>query len=531
MPASRILIVDDEAGIVRLCQRVLERAGYSAFPFTDPNEALEFIRQQPVDLLLTDIRMPSMDGFELANQCRAVAPDVVVLMMTGYGTMEMAIHALQRGIDGLLLKPFESLNDLVAAVEQVLLDASHRRDAQRLQTLRPLFEVSETLLAETDSARLSELIHSSLRTIIQSSQNGFWIVKDDGRSIVGSWEAGEETIPADACQETFFFHKLKLEEGTIVVSPAGLEEASAIALMESLGWREVAVTYLRRPERDYLLYAARMTDEAQFNEIEIETFRILSGQSIIALENAQLYDELRTNIRKLEESQAALVQAEKMAAVGRLTASVAHEVNNPLQSIRNCIHLAGLDAVDANQRREYLDLAQGELDRLARIVQGMLEFARPGKEKMERVDLVWLVKRTLDLLGPQLRDKQIRTVMEAATEDVAVVCVKEQIQQVLFNVLLNAIDAVQAAEEKILWIAIRSIDGQALVLIEDSGAGISEGAEARIFEPFVSTKPEGTGLGLTVSYGIMQAHHGQLRVIPGTHGKGACFELAFGGIR
>lgn len=530
MSNERILIVDDEAGIVRLCQRVLERAGYQVYPFTNPQKALEFVQSETPDLLLTDIRMPSMDGFELASQCKNICPNLVVLMMTGYGTMEMAIHALQKGIDGLLLKPFEPLNDLVVAVEQALEDAAHRRDSQRLQALRPLFEVSETLLTETELVPLSHLIHSAIASLIQSSNNGCVIIKDGSELLFSSIEDDGSHGSMEAYVVEYLL-KTHLEEGTIVVTKESLNNESVLPMMQTLGWNAVAMTVVKRQDRLYVLFVARKGNEADFSESDIEAFRILSRQSIVALENARLYEELREYIKSLEDSQAALVQAEKMAAVGRLTASVAHEVNNPLQSIRNCIHLAGLDAVDANHRKEYLDLAQGELERLARIVQGMLEFSRPSNTRTEAVDIVWLVKRTLDLINPQLREKQIRTTVTSSSVSVMVPCVKEQIQQVVFNILLNAIDAMQDADERAIWIDIQEKEEKVRVLIEDSGPGIPEGFEHRVFEPFISTKPNGTGLGLAVSYGIMKSHQGHLGVVPGTHGRGACFEIVFGGIQ
>jgi two-component system, NtrC family, sensor kinase len=528
MPNECIFIVDDEAGIVRLCQRVLERAGYTVFPFTNPQKALESILAEAPDLLLTDIRMPAMDGFELTSQCKAISPDMVVLMMTGYGTMEMAIHALQKGVDGLLLKPFEPLNDLVTAVEQALRDAAHRRDSQRLQALRPLFEVSETLLTETEILPLSELIHASIKSLIHSSKNGCVVVSTDEEILYNSLNCDPDIeITLEDLQE--FFQALDLKEGTVVVEEESLADLPGQSMMQKMQWKAAAITKVKRQDRIYFLFAVRTINDDHFSESDIEAFRILSRQIITALENARLYDELRKNIRSLEESQAALVQAEKMAAVGRLTASVAHEVNNPLQSIRNCIHLAGLDAVDAEHRREYLDLAQGELERLARIVQGMLEFSRPSSLKTERVDIVWLMKRTLDLVNAQLRERQVHTNLKSAENEVFVVCVREQIQQVIFNIILNAIDAMQTVEERNIWIEVQNQDDKVILLVEDSGPGIPAGLEHRIFEPFISTKPDGTGLGLAVSYGIMKAHHGHLSVVPGTHGSGACFEMVFGG--
>ncbi len=106
-----------------------------------------------------------------------------------------------------------------------------------------------------------------------------------------------------------------------------------------------------------ILFAARDPDELPFSEADLEMFQVLARQSAAAVENARLYDEQRAYIRKIEESQTALLQAEKMAAAGRLSASIAHEVNNPLQSVQNSLHLAGREDLPEEKRKEYFDLA------------------------------------------------------------------------------------------------------------------------------------------------------------------------------
>ena len=104
---ERILVLDDEPGITLLCSRLLKRAGYDVVAFTEAPPAFEHMRTNTINLLLVDIRMPEMDGFEVINQAKKLQPDIAVLVMTGFGTVETAIQALRQGVDGLLLKPFE----------------------------------------------------------------------------------------------------------------------------------------------------------------------------------------------------------------------------------------------------------------------------------------------------------------------------------------------------------------------------------------------------------------------------------------
>src|SRR5664280_2192288 len=120
MPGNRILIVDDEPAIVRLCQRILERASYQIIPVTNAEAAIETIKNQEIDLLITDLLMPGMDGFELIAQSRKIQPEMAILVMTAYGSIEMAIRALQLGVNGLLLKPFGKKSELLSAVEEAI---------------------------------------------------------------------------------------------------------------------------------------------------------------------------------------------------------------------------------------------------------------------------------------------------------------------------------------------------------------------------------------------------------------------------
>lgn len=108
-----ILVVDDEPGITRLCERLLRQANYNVTSFTDPLVALKYLEKNKIDLLLVDIRMPEISGFDIISRLHQYQPDAATLVMTGFGTVETAIQALRQGVDGLLLKPFEAGSELI----------------------------------------------------------------------------------------------------------------------------------------------------------------------------------------------------------------------------------------------------------------------------------------------------------------------------------------------------------------------------------------------------------------------------------
>ena len=277
---------------------------------------------------------------------------------------------------------------------------------------------------------------------------------------------------------------------------------------------------VNRPGRRSLLYAGRESGQAPFRDADLDMFLILARQIVVAMENARLYAELREYVRRVEDSQQALLQAEKMAATGRLTASIAHEINNPLQAVQNCMHLAGRADLPPDKREEYFEMARSELERLRVTVQRMLEFYRPNAVAPQIVDLPELLMHVLGLMARQLEERDIHVRMDVPAGLPLVNAVNSQIQQVFLNLILNAYDAMPSGGE--LSITGRAARDGVEIMFKDTGPGISSEESRKIFEPFVSTKQGGTGLGLTVSYNIVTAHRGVLKLVQ-TDEPGACF--------
>lgn len=520
METVSILVVDDESGIALLCNRILSRAGYHVTALTDPRLAIEQLQKDHFDLLLVDIRMPEVDGFDVISRAQILQPDIAVLVMTGFGTVETAIRALRQGVDGLILKPFEKSEELLQTVRQALSDNQRKRDTARVLALRPLFTVTETLFSETDRGRLLDLIVTAICDHLHCSNVAYYEVDNGKVSVVA--ERGNILQVKSSGFAEHLVSRVDADGDPIVINSTGPGEADAQALLSSLGLGAAILIPVARADLHTVLFAARDDGSPPFRGADLEMFFVLARQAVVAMENARLYEDLRAYIRRVEDSQQALLRAEKMAAAGRLTASIAHEVNNPLQSVQNCLHLAGRDDLPPEKRQEYFELAQNELERLMKTMHRMLDFYRPGAVKVERVDVLDLLKHVLSLTAQQLSQRQIRVTTDLPDSLPAIYAVSGQIQQIFFNLILNSLDAMPGGGE--IKISAREMNHGVEMIFQDSGPGIPEDRRNDIFEPFFSTKEGGTGLGLTVSYNIVTAHGGTLD-LTNQNGSGACFRL------
>ena len=521
MNTPLVLVVDDEFGIVKLCERLLTRAGFRVSAFTDPKRAMNYLRGERVDLLLVDIRMPEVDGFGMVAFAKEVQPDIATLVMTGFGTVETAIKALRRGVDGLILKPFEEGNELVEAARQALADSQRKRDAAHMEALRPLFDVTGAFLAEKDPERLPELIVDAVCKHLHCENAAYYqysAEEDEGLTLLV--KRGQAYPERDA--EKLWRQESGADEVAVPIRVSESEHPFLRKKICEIGVGSALLVPINHSGVRALLYAGRGIGEAPFREIDLDTLLILARQAAVAIENAQLYAELREYVKQVENSQKALLQAEKMAAAGRLTASIAHEVNNPLQAVRNCLHLAGRDDLPAPKRDEYFGLAQTELDRLTVTVQRMLDFYRPGSVGLQEVNVEEILDHVLRLMRAQFQKREIRIESSLPKNLPPVMAVSAQLQQVFINLSLNAYDAMPQGGK--LFITAQEKDGQVEIVFQDTGIGISPEDQPNIFEPFVSSKEGGTGLGLTVSYNIIAALGGELEFVANGL-EGACFRV------
>jgi two-component system NtrC family sensor kinase len=232
---------------------------------------------------------------------------------------------------------------------------------------------------------------------------------------------------------------------------------------------------------------------------------------------------------RLDSAQAQLLQSAKLAAIGELSASVAHEINNPLYAARNSLYLLEQDLPADAPQRCFLEIAQGELGRITRIITRMRDFYRPSRAELTTTDVNSLLRDTVEFVQTYLRHSQIEVITELTDNLPGVIAHMDQLRQVFLNIVLNACDAMSSGG--CLRITTRIMPAGAndmatvLVHIADTGTGIPEEHMDHLFEPFYTTKPQGTGLGLAISAHIVTQHAGQISV-ESTVGSGSTFTIS-----
>ena len=220
-----------------------------------------------------------------------------------------------------------------------------------------------------------------------------------------------------------------------------------------------------------------------------------------------------------------LVHSERLSAVGELVAGVAHEINNPLQAIIGCVELMMDDQGDAALMRRDLEIVRREASRAGHIIRNLLSFARRSGPDRATMDLNGIVRKATELRQYHLAQQNITLLVQCAPEPLMVLVDREEIQQIVLNLLMNAEQAIEASSGGTIIVRTVRAGEQQVVEVTDTGPGIGPELQGRIFEPFFTTKHdrEGTGLGLSISHGIAAAHGGGLEVCDTD--LGACFRL------
>jgi len=272
----------------------------------------------------------------------------------------------------------------------------------------------------------------------------------------------------------------------------------------------------------FINLGSKVPEEMYFQE-DLNLLYPLANQVAIAVENSNLYENLK-------KSQSIMRRADRLASLGTLIASLAHEIRNPLVSIKTFTQLLPERIEDEEFRNYFLKVASGEIDRLTGLINELLGFARPSEPRLEGEDVNALIDKMEILVATEARKKNVTLNKNYARDLPQIKADAEQLKQVLLNILLNAIQSTKG--EGKIWIETRQVqvpfedkvEPFTQIEVRDTGVGIPKENLERIFDPFFSTRPEGSGLGLAISHQIVHDHGGFISV-ESEVGKGTSFKI------
>ncbi|WP_051328332.1 hybrid sensor histidine kinase/response regulator [Desulfatirhabdium butyrativorans] len=502
-----IVVMDDEPDIREVIAMSLQDEGYRVLSASDGESGLRLCREHAVQIVLTDIRMPVMDGIQVLKALKSERPEIEVIVATAFGEMQTAILALQHDASDFITKP----------IGQDALAMALKRARHRYTTRKQIIDY--TALLEHENAKTSQELLANLtfqKNLIESAMDG----------IVGVEPGGSVRIFNHAME------KLLSENRVDVIGKLSLAGLFAPGAYER--FMEDLESERHGGKNRLALYETQLMDGAG-KPVPVQVSAVVLPDATDGPGIVCYFRDLR-DLRRLEQEladQTRILHQDKMMSLGRLAASVVHEINNPLAGILNYIRLMMRrlekplpDPQSLDKVRKDLDVVFRETERCSKIVSNLLLFSRKSEPVFSEVDIRELIDRCMLLSGHKLEMSRIQWAISLAADLPRISGDMNQLQQALINLIFNAIDAMPAGGK--LQIEARTAEDEHAValVVSDTGTGISPADMPHIFEPFFSTKAEGygVGLGLSTVYGIVERHGGKIDV-ESTPGAGTTFTL------
>jgi PAS domain S-box-containing protein len=419
----------------------------------------------------------------------------------------------------------EALRLLAAQAGVALRNANLYRDAQRGRDVAEvLARLGRELIGTLEMERIAELVSRGLVDLmgVQGAAVSRYEPEHGTLHTLASHGPVAWMVRGVVLQPGEGIAGRAVAERKVIVTPDALHEPRlelAREVRERLAAAGVgALVGVPLLTHERIIGALALADRTgrEFTADELQALQAFADQAALAFENARLYASANDSLTRLRDTQAQLVQAAKMSALGQLVSGVAHELNNPLSVIIGYGQLLlSRETPPAMKRPIELMVAQG--DRMAKIVRNLLFFARQRPPERAPVNLQTVVEQTLSLRLSQLTLSGIKVDTDFAADLPEINGDAQQLEQVFLNLLLNAEQAIIEArpQGRILVRTRVSADGAFVCAdVVDDGPGIPADVLSRVFEPFFTTKMvgSGTGLGLSVSYGILEEHGGKLSV-------------------
>jgi PAS domain S-box-containing protein len=479
-PSIAILLLEDDPTDAGLIGALLEADHFKCRIdcVQTQTEFLAALKDGDFDLILSDYNLPSFDGLSALNVALNVRPDIPFIFVSGTLGEEAAIEALKVGATDYVLKT--RMSRLVPAVQRALGEASDRAARKKAEVA---LRRSETELHDVIEAI------PAIAFTAQPDGSGVWInrrwVEYSGLSVDEISHSGWQSAihPDDLTQQAAKWQQ-SMRSGEPFESEARHRGAQG-----EYRWFSVRAVPLRDEQGKILKWYGILTD----------------------IEDRKRAEQEHERLRQLE---ADLARMNRVSMLGEQAASLAHEIKQPIAAGIMCANACRLwlrsDRLDISQASAAAEETMSILNRATDIIDRMRALYGPGTRDRELVDVNELVRE----MSVMLRDRAMRNSVSVYTElemsIPATMADRVQLQQVLMNLMLNGIEAMQEAGGELRIASRMTEDSQLLISVSDTGCGLQADQSERIFKPFFTTKPQGTGMGLSISRRIVESHGGRL---------------------
>jgi len=494
---SKLLIIDDEEGIRKLLALSLESDGYEVSTAANGEEGIEIFKSESPAVVLTDIKMPGIDGIEVLKQVKELSPETEVIMITGHGDMDLAIEALKLEASDFLNKP----------IKDEALSVALRRAEERIS-------IKHRLKAYTED--LENMVKIATEEVKRRAEFQNKLITSSNDAIIATDELGDIVIYNRGAERIFGYPRVEVIRKMNIdgLYPEQIAQGFRAALerrdVDLSEWREVAIVN-REGERVPTGFSGS----------------ILYGEDEV-VGSVGFFQDLR-EIKKL---QGELIQSERLAATGQTVAGLAHYIKNILNGLKGGAYVlnVALDKNDTDKIKSGWTMMERNLARTTDLVLDLLAYSKEREPEPENCYPNEIVEEVCTLMDQRARDNGIMIERDLDPSIGQVYLDPKALHRFLLNLVSNALDACifDSAAKKRWKVRISSAidkDHQVRFEVADNGMGMDKETKERLFSALFSTKGErGTGLGLLVTDKIVRENGGSIEV-ESSPGRGATFRI------
>ena len=472
-----ILVVDDDLSVCAHLKDLLSQKRYKVVTADCGREAIKSVNRTAFDLVLLDLSLPDLEGYKVMDHIKQKSPESIVIIITGFASIESAIKALRKGAYDYIRKPFEQ-QELLKTTENAL-------ENKRLRDNR---KESEVALRESEER---------FRNLVENSLIGICIIQDN--KIV--YKNKEQSNLLGKLPDSFEITNFEF------LHPDDMPKVKRL-------YKGILSGKVQTVETDFRFSpSCKFSDQADIKWVQCHAsaFNYLGKESILV----NMMD-----VSRAKELEYLVMIKHKMASLGRVAAGIAHEIRNPLTGINSYLYtmedLCDADTFSPDSIKMIKKIAgqiQTASNKIESVIKRVLDFSRPGTPKMVKINLNHSLSEAIKLSTATLRKKGIK--IETSLADNLPECYGDAhlMEQVILNLINNATQIMKEKDDKKMIKVTSYFENQSLFIrVADSGPGVPLKLRERIFDPFFTTHTDGSGIGLSLAQRIIADHGGTISV-------------------